>query len=97
MFAALRKVSRYKLFLLLGHSAHNCRVKNGRHLGQCSSLLSCCLISLSLPTACRWFTSGFESGDNVWTWEGDNAQFSNIENLWLPQQDVHLWKYVSYK
>lgn len=48
------------------------------------------------PQHRRWFTSGFESGDNVWTWEGDNAQFSNIENLWLPQQDVHLWKYVSY-
>ncbi|KAH8032147.1 hypothetical protein HPB51_023291 [Rhipicephalus microplus] len=43
-----------------------------------------------------WFTSGFESGDNVWTWEGDNAQFSNIDNLWLPQQDGYLWKYVSY-
>lgn len=48
------------------------------------------------PQHRRWFTSGFESGDNVWTWEGDNAQFSNIENLWLPQQDIHLWKYVSY-
>ncbi|KAL1475262.1 hypothetical protein MTO96_037417 [Rhipicephalus appendiculatus] len=48
------------------------------------------------PQHRRWFTSGFESGDNVWTWEGDNAQFSNIDNLWLPQQDGYLWKYVSY-
>ncbi|XP_077497058.1 contactin [Amblyomma americanum] len=48
------------------------------------------------PQHRRWFTSGFESGDNLWTWEGDNAQFSNIDNLWLPHQDVQLWKFASY-
>ncbi|CAN7974735.1 unnamed protein product, partial [Ixodes persulcatus] len=48
------------------------------------------------PQHRRWFTSGFESGENVWTWEGDNTQFSNIDSLWLPQQDGYLWKYVSY-
>lgn len=48
------------------------------------------------PQHRRWFTSGFESGDNLWSWEGDGTQFSNIEDLWLPRQEDYVWKYTSY-
>ncbi|XP_064486907.1 contactin-like [Ornithodoros turicata] len=48
------------------------------------------------PQHRRWFTSGFETSENVWAWEGDGTAFSNIESLWLPQQEISFWKYVSY-
>ncbi|XP_076362349.1 contactin isoform X1 [Tachypleus tridentatus] len=53
-------------------------------------------LSLNDPQHRRWFTSGQDEGNNVWVWDGDQTQFTNVDALWLPDQEKEVGKYLAY-
>lgn len=38
------------------------------------------------PQHLLWYTSGRDTGNNVWRWEGDKKFFTNIQDFWLKQE-----------
>ncbi|UYV67456.1 CNTN3 [Cordylochernes scorpioides] len=49
------------------------------------------------PQHRRWYTSGRDDGENIWTWDSMGSHFSNIENLWLPSHQQGYGSNAAFK